>query len=279
MSETEPTPRPAWQPFTFGGVAAFAGASGRRAFALALTGATVCGLLIVAGFRFGWLPVLDAAADELPEQGRIRAGRIEWSAPTPQVLAQSPHLQIVVNALGDARFGDDSDLRVELRGDDCLVCGWLGCWSWPYPKGWIIALNRSEVLPAWGAWRPFVFWGVFAGGTAWVFLSWLALSILGAAPLRLLGFYLDRELSLGAAGRLLLAAWVPGGLLFALALFFYGLGQLHPAVVAAIGLTHVLVGVVYALGALPRLPRVQTPGAPPPGNPFQAVAPAGRPPE
>jgi hypothetical protein len=188
------------------------------------------------------------------------------------LLGQSPHLQIVVNATGEARFGDESDLRVELRADDCLVCGWLGCWSWAYPTGWIIAVNRPEVLPAWGAWRPFVFWGVFVGSTVWVLLSWVALSTLGAAPLRLLGFYLDRELSLSAVWRLLLVAWVPGGVLFGLALFLYGVGQLHPAALAVIGLTHVLVGVVYAVGALFRCPHVAVAAAPR-GNPFQSPPP------
>jgi hypothetical protein len=271
MNADAPTTRVAWQPLTFGGVAAFARASWRRTLALALIGATLCGLLIVAGFRFGWLPVIDAAVNELPDTGEIRRGQLQWTAPTPQVLAQSAQLQIAVNARGEARLGDESDLRVELRGDDCLVCGWLGCWSWPYPSGWIIAVNRPEVLPAWGAWRPFVFWGVFVGGTVWVLASWLGLTLLGAAPLRLLAFYLDRELTLGAAGRLLLVAWIPGGLLFGLALFLYGTGQLHPVATAVIGAVHVLVGVVYAVGALPRVERVSVAAGAAKGNPFQSA--------
>ena len=268
MSEPTPAPSSAWQPFTFAGVAAFAGASPRRTLAVALVGAGLCALFIVAGFRFSWLPVIDDAANGLPEQGRIRGQRLEWSVATPAVLAQSPHLQLVVNADGAARFGDESDLRVELRADHVLVCGWLGCWSWSYPTGWIIALNRPEVLPAWGAWRPFVFWGVFVGAALWVLLSWLALATVLAPALRLLGFYLDRELSLGAAWRLLLVAWLPGGLLFAMSIFLYGVQRLHPAAMAVIGLTHVLVGVVYAAGALTRVGRVHEPAAPR-GNPFQ----------
>jgi hypothetical protein len=270
MSTPAPTPHSAWQPLTFGGVAAFARASWRRTFAFALTGATLCGLLIVAGFRFGWLPVIDAAVNELPETGEIRRGELQWANPTPQVLAQSAQLLIAVNAQSDARLGDESDLRVELRGTECVVCGWLGCTSWAYPAGWIIAVNRPEVLPAWGAWRPFVFWGVFAGGTVWVLVNWLALSVVGAAPLRLLAFYCDRDLPLGAAARLLLVAWIPGGLFFGLALFLYGTGQLHPAAMALIGLGHVLLGVVYAVGALSRVQRVSLGVGAPKGNPFHA---------
>jgi len=271
MSDTAPTLRTAWQPFTFGGVAAFATASWRRTLALNLVGATICGLMIVAGFRFGWLPVIDAAVDELPEKGEIQHASLAWEESEPRVLAKSSLLQIVVNPSNSARFGDESDLRVELRADDFLVCGWLGCWSWPYPTGWIIAVNRPEVLPAWGAWRPFAFWGVFFGGSVWVFVSWVALSVLGAAPLRAAAFYLDREVSLSASARILMAAWIPGGLFFALALFLYGVQQLHVVALAVIGLTHVLMGMIYAVAAITRLPQVAISVGVPGANPFQSA--------
>jgi hypothetical protein len=271
MTDPAPAPRPAWQPLTFGGVAAFARARAGRVLAVLAAGATLCGLLLLGGFYLGWLPVIDKTVEALPATGEIRQGRLRWDDTMPRVLAQSSRLQFAVNPLAEAAFGQESDVRVELRADSWLICGWLGCWSQRYPENWVIAVNRPDVLPAWGAWRPFVLWGVFGAGVIWVLACWLLLATFGAVPLRLLAFFLDRALTLGAAWRLLAVAWIPGGLLFALAVFLYGVQQLHLAGLALVALAHPLAGMIYALGALARQPRL-TPGATSPrGNPFQGT--------
>jgi len=271
MSSPDTPPRPAWQPFTFGSVAAFARATGGRTLAVAVAFAILDALLVFGAFELGWLPVLDAAVEALPESGEIRAQELHWNREDATVLAGSRLLQLVVDGNATGAFGHEADLRLELRRSDFRLCGAFGCWTRPYPAGWIVALNRPELVPLWGAWRPFVLWGVFLGTAVALLASWIGLATAGAIPLRLAAFYADREVTLMGCWRLLVAALLPGGLLLGTAVFFYGLRGLSTIELLAYFLLHFVIGAVYASGALRRLPEVVVTATVPPINPFRAA--------
>jgi hypothetical protein len=264
MSDPIPTPggTRAWLPFTLGGVAAFARATFVRTIAAALALAVIDALLVFGAFDLGWLPVIDDAVNALPDTGQIRARALQWTDESPRVLAVSPLLQIVVDVEGAGAFGDETDLRVELRQADLRLCGWLGCWTKPYPAGWIIAMNRPELVPLWGAWRPFVLWGVLLGVIVFLLVSWGALATLGAIPLRLAAFYADREVTLAGCWRMIVAALQPGGLFLGTAIFFYGVRRLNVIELMVCFVVHFLIGIIWVAVSARGLPRVVAPVAP-----------------
>lgn len=261
MTAPAPAKRAAWQPLTFGGVAAFANARFTRTFGVVLALALIDALLVFGAFDLGWLPVINEAVKQLPETGQIRGRTLQWAGDSPRVLAGSSLLQIVVDVEGAGGFGQENDVRVELRKADFRLCGLLGCWARDYPEGWIVAMNRPELVPLWGAWRPFVLWGVFLGTIVFLIVSWVALATVGTLPVRLLTFYLDRDVTLPGCWRMIVAALLPGGLFLGTAIFFYGLRQMNLIELFVCFGVHFVVGLVYVIGSAARLPPIAIPAA------------------
>ena len=50
--------------------------------------------------------------------------------------------------------GRVAHLQVELGKSDFTICALPGCVTMRYPKGWVVALNRTELEPWWGAGQP-----------------------------------------------------------------------------------------------------------------------------
>jgi hypothetical protein len=137
----------------------------------------------------------------------------------------------------------------------------------PYPGRGMVVLNRQEVDPWWGAWAPPIL--AIAGGvvlcgslTAWALLAGIYMS-----PVRLLGFFADRDLKLGACWRLAGASHMPGTLLLSVAMLFYGLGVLDLLQLLAAALVYLAMSWVYLIGGVLATPRHQT-AASPSQNPF-----------
>jgi len=72
---------------------------------------------------------------------------------------------------------------------------------------------------------------------------------------RLVGFFADRQCSLGASWRLAGAALMPGALLTCGAILLYGLGTLDLVRLAAAGAAHWVIGWVYLFVSPLCLPR------------------------
>jgi hypothetical protein len=135
-----------------------------------------------------------------------------------------------------------------------------------YPKGWVVAFNREELGPWWGAWSPVIL--ALAAGAVIVglMLSWGLLATVYCLPVWLMGLYANRDLNLRGSWRLAGAALMPGALLMELAILFYGLRALDIVhLLAAFG-AHFVVGWVY-LAASPLHSR-RHPAALGKGNPF-----------
>jgi len=137
----------------------------------------------------------------------------------------------------------------------------------PYPEGWIISLNRTEAGPWWGAWRPFILIGTGVVVAAGLWLSWVVLATIFMAPVRLIAFYADREMTIGAAWRVAGAAMMPGALLMSGAVVLYSLHRLNLIGLLFAWLLHLVLGWIYVGIAPTRLPRL-SPALPRRRNPF-----------
>jgi hypothetical protein len=267
MDEATPSRPRAWQPLTFGGVAAFAGDRAGRAGVVAALVAVVVTLALLRFLLGAWSPMVERAIAALPEEGEIRDGRLAWTGEVPAVLAENRLLAFVVDPDQAAESGQIADVHVAFHAREVRVCSLFGCLRLPYAPGWVMAFNRPELEPRWGAWKPAVLVSLVAGAVLFILVSWLVLAGLAAVPVRGLAFYLDRDVTLAGALRLALMSLVPGALVMAAAIVIYGaqwIGLLGLLLVAAL---HLPLGAVYALGATARLPRLGT-AALPRGNPF-----------
>lgn len=269
-SRAHDAPPAAWQPLTFGGVAAFAQAPLRRGWVLMALMALVSGAVLVWFLAGTVSPAIDDAIEALPSQGVIRNGRLVW--PTPSITRLSaeppnPHLTFLVMPQ-EAPIGGEVGDWVCVLGPDCLrVSSLLGAWEAPYPADWEIALNRDELNPWWGARKPFILAGAGVAGALGLLLTWNVLGLLYVLPVRFAVFLADRELKLGGAFRLSLAALMPGALWMCVTLVLYRLRWTDLVGVLASLIIHLFVGWVYVGGAVGCLPPASH-GLPPASNPF-----------
>jgi len=97
-------------------------------------------------------------------------------------------------------------------------------------------------------------------------LSWWILATIYFLPVRLAGFFTNRELDLRASWKLSGAALLPGALLMTAGILFYGLGISLVTFLFIFG-AHFVLGWLYLFFGLIFLPR--TSSAAPKGNPFK----------
>jgi hypothetical protein len=257
----------AWQPFTFRGVAAFAFASYQRLFWIQVVFAVLCAATIVWALHYAWAPVVRSAVRNLPNEAPTRSEQLVYPPSAPPVLAESPHLAVLLNPSGGQSA---SDVRFEFSPHALRVCSLLGCRTWQYPKGQIIYITRQESIPWWDAWEPNLL-GIIAVVSGLFFLVlWTFLAMLFFLPVRLYAYFADRQITLGGAWRLSAAAFLPGSLalITATILYAHGTADLIRFLIAVPG--HLLFGIAYLVWAPRRLPFIAA--VPPPSvNPFTAA--------
>jgi len=249
------TPVPAWQPITFGGVAAFSRATFGRVLLVQFIVALLVAASVICFLISAWLPVVQKAIVRLPEKGAIRQGQLVWNGPSPAWLADGTFLSIVVDAAGEGRIGQSADVQLELKRRGFKICSLFGCVALPYPEKWIFALNRAEAEPWWGAWRPFLLLGVGAGTVLCLMASWLVLATFYSLAVRLIAFYSDRQAAWPACWRIAGAAQLPGALLMSGATCLYGFNRLNLVGLLFAWLLHAVIGWIYVGIAPARLPR------------------------
>ncbi len=265
---SEPVLSGPWQPLTFGGVAAFAGRTRGRLLKLQLGVALFVAANLVWFLAQVWFPQVDQAVAGWPGPGTLRHGTLEWEAPSPVSLAEGPFLALAVDLDGSGRLGRSADVHLELGRTDMRVGSLLGYWRFPYPSGWSVRLDRTEVSAWWGAWRTFLLIGAGVVTAASLFASWYLLSVIYAFGIRVIAFYADRQLSTLGSVRLAAAALLPGSMLMGLALLLYGNQRLSLLGLVLAWLVHWVIGWGYATLAPFWLPRGS--GRLAPGqNPFE----------
>src|SRR5437763_2644890 len=126
--------RVAWQPLTPCGVAAFAKASTSRLLLVQLMMAGLVAALVVWFVASTWFSTIRAAIDHLPAQGEIRAGQLGWGAESPQLLADSRFLAIVVALRHTGQTRTPAHIQVEFGKTDLWGYSLFGALQLPYPR-------------------------------------------------------------------------------------------------------------------------------------------------
>ncbi len=276
-------PAEAWQPLTFGGVAAFAGApAGRLLLVAAIVALWVSGTV----FRFALTvgsPTISAAIARLPGQGAVDSGQLVWSSGQAISLTENAFVSVSVTPAGVPPVAQTADFQFEFRATSLYVSSLLGYTDFPYPRGYVFALNRTELDPLWGAWRPHLLAAVAGTTFAGLLVLWAALATLLAVPLRAYALLLDRQPSLGGCWKLAFAALLPGALIMGGAVLAYSLRRLSLGELMLVNGLQLLVNTAYWLISPLRLPAGPSPTpfseAPPPivarANPFAGPEPNG----
>lgn len=268
MDASAGKPQFAWQPLTPRGVAAFAQASLGRLLLVQFIFALLATAIVVWFAHRAWFPTISEAIGQLPSQGAIRAGALDWRGDSPARLAEGRFLAFSVDLQHEGRARSPAHVQIEFGQADFKIFSLFGFVENAYPQGKTIAFNRPELEPWWGAWKPPISALVAASVLAGLMLSWAVLAMICFLPAWLVGFFTNRSLSLGGSWRLAGAAQMPGALFLTAAIFCYGLGMLDPLrLVLAAGL-HFVSGWIYILLAPLSLPR--HPDAAPTVDPFVA---------
>jgi hypothetical protein len=235
----------AWQPLTVRGVAAFARASLGRLLIVQFIVALLAAGVVVWCVNKAWFPQISEAIRQLPPQGELRLGKLDWRGPTPLRLAEGRFLALVVDLdhTGEAR--SPAQVQVEFGRTNCMVFSLLGYVQGAYPQGWAVGFNRTELGPWWGAWAPAIL--AMAAGLVMVGLmvTWACLATVYFLPVWLLGFFANRDLSLRGSWRLAGAALMAGALFMCAVVVIYGCGALDLVRLAVAAALHLVMGWVY----------------------------------
>ncbi len=262
------SPTFAWQPFTFGGVADFAGARLGRLFLAQIIAAAIVGASVVWVLGHDYSPVITQAIQKLPEEASFTGSEIQGIS--DRVISESKFLSIAIETQSDEAIDQSADVQIEFRKSLYRVCSLfrsaIGCVEFNYPKDRSLNLSRSKVEPWWGAWQPVILTGAGIITMAMLLLTWAILAVLYSPVARLLAWFLDRNLGWGGAWKLSAAALLPGAMVMIPGILFYGL-----RVVDSIGLifffaAHWIVGWIYLMGAPFFVPRFESDK--PKSNPF-----------
>ena len=266
MSTSDDKPQIAWQPLTSRGVAAFARASLRRVLLVQLIVALLAAGTAVWFLHGCWFPTIAEAIRGLPAQGDIQAGILNWTAPSPERLAEGRFLAITVDLTHTGEARSPAHIQVEFGQTNFTAYSLLASFQSPYPRSGALTFNRTGLWPWWGAWAPAILALAAGSVVAGLMVIWAALATLYCLPVWLIGFFGDRDCSLGRSWRLAGAALMPGALLMCAASCMYGWGTLDLLSLAVTAGMHLLVGWAYLLVSPLRLPR--RPAVVAKGNPF-----------
>lgn len=253
------------EPFTPRGVAAFA--QGKLRWLMI---AQIVIALLAAGSLTWFLDsncfsVVSAAIKNLPDTGKISFGKLDWHGDSPKTLAEGKLLALVVDLNHSGQIHSPADVQIEFGKDSMRIYSYLGYSDFYYPP-WPAPFNRTDLQPLWGAWVVEI---LFISGAAFflgLLLSWAILSLAYFLPVWLAGYFLNRDLNIGASFKLSAAALMPGALLMVAGVLLYNAGFLNLILLSFIFAGHFVIGWFYLALSLIFLPRISSK---PKGNPFQ----------
>lgn len=268
MEAPDDKPPFAWQPLTPQGVAAFAAAPLGRLLVVQFIFALLAAAAVVWFLHKDWFPTITEAIRQLPVEGEIRSGSLDWHGEPSARLAEGRFLAVTVDLEHSGATRSPAHVQVEFGRADVQVFSLLGFVQLSYPRAWWVAFNQGELEPWWGAWSPWILAivaGLVIGG---LMLVWIVLATVYCVPVWLVGLYANRDVSLCGSWRLAGAALMPGALVLIAAILAYGLGAWDLVRLAAAGGAHLVIGWVYLVASplgLARHPEARTPA----GNPFK----------
>jgi hypothetical protein len=235
-----------WVPLTPRGVAGFARASWRRLLLVQLGFALLAAVALAWCVSTAWFPTFQAAILRLPARGEIHTGTLQWPGESPQLLAEGRFISFVVDLDHRGTVRSVAQVELEFGRHEARFLSLFGYLDWPYPTQWIIAFNRSELEPWWGAWKPVILWSSLVAVTAGLIVLWAVLAAVNSIVVWLLGFYCNRDLDLRASWKLAGAALMPGAVLMTMGIVLYGLGVLDVVGLLFAAGAHLLAGWIYA---------------------------------
>jgi hypothetical protein len=245
VTESEKATVRAWQPLTPRGVAAFACAPAGRLLLVQFVFAVFAAAVVVWFLHAAWFPTIREAIEHLPGRGEIRSGTLNWPGDAPQSLAEGDFLAFAVDLDHRGGIRSPAHIQIELGRHDCRMISFLGYADFVYPKEWIVSCNRAELGPWWGAWQAPILWIAAGAVIPGLLLSWWVLAALYSLPVWLVGFFMNRDLSLSGSWRLAGAALMPGALVLSCAVLLYGFGFLDLVQLSFAATAHVVLGWIY----------------------------------
>jgi hypothetical protein len=245
----------AWEPLTPRGVAAFAHARLGRLLLVQFIVAVLAAIAVDGFLDMGCFPVITAAINQMPEQGEIREGRLNWHGDAPQLLAEGGFLAFDVDLEHTGQIHSPAQVQIEFGRESVRVFSLLGYLDLSYPADQALYFDRTDLEPLWRAWKPDLL-AIAAGAViAGLMLAWAALATVYFLPAWLICFFADRDLNFRQSWRLAGAALMPGALLLAAAMAFYALGALDLIQLSfAVG-AHLVLGWIYLFISPLFLPR------------------------
>jgi len=255
IAAPDAAPRAAWQPCTFGGVAAFADAALSRLLLAQLVFAALAAGCTMAALAIAWVPVIRGAVHALPDAASIERGALLWPGDELKLLSEGSRLAVVVDPKGGDFVGRVADVQVELCASAVKVRAELGVIEVPYNTVWQVDLSRSAAGPWWGAREPWLVALVGLATAAGLLFSWWVLALACAPAARLMAYFGDRPVTWGGCWQLGCAALLPGSVVMALAILLYALEALALPWLAVGFAAHLLIGCVYLLGSPWKLPK------------------------
>lgn len=211
----------AWQPLTFGGVAAFASARLARLLSVQTAVAVAAAVSVVWMLARAWGPVVTDAISRLPDTGEIRGGKLLWAGSSPVKLAEDKFLSLVVDLEGQAPLDHTADVQLEFLRTRLRVHSLLGYWAVSYPAQWTLACNRIELQSWLDTWAGVLLAAVGLSVVVGLLCVWPLLAVVWTVPVLLVARFLDRGAGLGACWRVAAAAQLPGAILMTVALGLY----------------------------------------------------------
>jgi hypothetical protein len=275
MSDSDAPKPAAWQPLTPRGIAAFARASLARLFVVQFMFALLAAVALVWFLQTAWFPTIREAIRQLPEQGEMKAGKLNWSGDSPISLAEGHFLAFVVDTNHSGALRSPAQVQIEFGRGDIYFYSLAGYTAWPYPKEWNFGFNRAALQPWWGAWQPPILWMAFGGMLLWCLVIWTALATVYCLPVWIAAFFANRDLSAARSWKLSGAALMPGALVMICAIVVYGFGVLDLLQLAVAVGAHLIVSWVYLVWAVSVSPKLQA-GAGEQKNPFADKSVAGK---
>jgi len=240
---TEPTF--AWEPVTPRGVAAFARASLERLLIVQGIFALFAAASVVWILSDGIFPTIDATINELPDQGQIRSGTLDWHDKSPLLLAEGNILACSVDLEHGGALRSPADFQFEFGRGSVRVFSLFGETEFDYPPGYIMAANRPDLRPVWGAWSPDILALAAIGTFLGLMLTWALLATIYFLPVWLICFFTNRDLNFRQSWRLAGAALMPGALLLSLAIVLYDFGAFDLVQLCFAFGMHLVIGWIY----------------------------------
>src|SRR5262249_50447461 len=130
----------AWQPFTPKGVAAFADSTFGRVFLVELLMALLVAATVLWFFSRDWFPIARAALGQLPDQGEIRRGKLDFRGESPKRLAENRFLSVAIDLDHSGDVRSPAHVQVELGQNDLEIFSLLGFIKVPYEPNWVVPI-------------------------------------------------------------------------------------------------------------------------------------------